>query len=236
MKRPKLLLALAVVGVLGIAGPAGAQPEEGLQGGFQMTVHTHSSNPSTLQFPVELLPFDFEEGDTFAYSSRTCDRRAPFNDLGLNFLPDYEGVDDDADGTAPVRHQVAGVIAEDNGRTGTIEGTITTVLCTDEPNIADRTATENTIVTEFVARYRLVSDDQLQIIGRYEIVGGTGLFEDLEGHGSIRGVLTCLGAPVCAEVGSFTDFVGARGDLTKGPGEIRPGLVGTFSDPTATAA
>lgn len=232
MKRTKLLIVLAVVGVLGIAGPAGAQPaDDGLQGGFQMTVHTHSSRPETLLFPdVERLQFDFEEGDTFAYSSRICSGRAPFNDLGLDFQPDYAGVDDDADGTAAVRHQVAGTVTEDNGRTGTIEGTITTVLCQGGAETA------NTIVTDFVARYRLVSDDQLQITGRYEIVGGTGLFADLEGAGSIQGSFTCLGAPVCAELGEFTDFVGARGDLSKGPGEIVPGLMGTFSDPTATAA
>lgn len=193
-----------------------------------MTVHTHSSNPGTLLFPdVERLPFDFAEGDTFAYSSRTCENRAPFNEVGLDFNPDYPGVDDD-DGTAAVRHQVAGTVTEDNGDKGTIEGTITTVLCENGQE------TDNVIVTHFEAKYRLVSDDELRITGRFEISPeeSTGTFADLEGHGSIQGVFTCLGDPVCAEVGEFTDFVGARGDLTKGPGEIQPGLVGTFSDPT----
>lgn len=173
------------------------------------------------------MPFDFEEGDTFAYSSRTCDRRAPFNEVGLDFNPDYPGVDDD-DGTAAVRHQVTGTVTEDNGNTGTIEGTITTVLCEDGEE------TDNVIVTHFEARYRLVSDDELQIIGHYEISPeeSTGTLADVEGHGSIQGVFTCLGQETCAELGEFTDFVAARGDLTKGPGEIRPGLVGTYSDPT----
>ncbi len=232
MKKIRLAFGFVLVAVLFAVEPAGAAPPgaggDAVSGGFQMTVHSHSDNPETLLFPdVERLSYDFEEGDTFAYSSRTCDRTARFNDVGLDFNPDYPGVDDD-DGTAAVRHQVAGTVTQDNGSTGTIEGTITTVLCQDGQ------ATDNVIVTHFTARYRQVSEDQLQIIGRYEISPdeSTGTFADLEGEGSIQGVFTCLGDPVCAELGEYTDFVAARGDLTKGPGEIRPGLVGNYSDPT----
>lgn len=232
MYRIKLMLGFAVVALLLAGQPAGAaRPDtasDGAGGGLQMTVHTHSNNPATLLFPdVERLEYEFEEGDTFAYSSRTCDRPARFNEVGLDFNPDYPGVDDD-DGTAAVRHQVTGTVTQDNGQTGTIEGTITTVLCEDGE------ATDNVIVTNFVAQYRQVSDDELKIIGRYQISpeDSTGTFADMEGQGSIQGVFTCLGEPVCAELGEYTDFVAARGDLTKGPGEIKPGLVGTFSDPT----
>lgn len=230
MNRIKAFFAAAIVGSLLAVAPAGAAPpaDDGISGGFQMTVHTHSNNPSTLLFPdVERLQYDFEEGDTFAYSSRLCSANAPFNEVGLDFNPDYPGVDDD-DGTAAVRHQVTGTVTEANGNTGTIEGTITTVLCEGGE------ATDNTIVTHFVARYVRTSDDQLRIIGRYQIspTESTGTFADMTGEGLIQGVFTCLGEPVCAELGEYTDFVAARGDLTKGPGEIQPGLVGHFSDPT----
>ncbi len=228
----RLAFGFVLVAVLLAVEPAGAAPPgsggDSVSGGFQMTVHSHSDNPETLLFPdVERLSYDFEEGDTFAYSSRTCDRTARFNDVGLDFNPDYPGVDDD-DGTAAVRHQVEGTVTQDNGARGTIQGTINTTLCQDGQ------ATDNVIVTHFTARYRQVSEDQLQIIGRYEISPdeSTGTFADLEGEGSIQGVFTCLGAPVCAELGEYTDFVAARGDLTKGPGEIQPGLVGSYSDPT----
>ncbi len=227
------MLIFAAVAALVAVEPAGAQesrqdPE--VQGGFQMTVHTHSTRPETLLEPnVERLAFDFEEGDTFTYSSRTCDQPAPFNEVGLDFNPDYPGVDDD-DGTAAVRHVVTGTVTEDNGRTGTIEGTITTVLCEGGEE------TDNVIVTHFEAKYRLVSDDELRIKGKFQISPeeSTGTFADLEGHGSIQGIFTCLGPATCAELGEFTDFVAARGDTSKGPGEIQPGLVGTFSDPTVT--
>jgi hypothetical protein len=227
-------LAVAAATALALVDPVGAEPQrsttEGASGGFQLTVHTHSTNPKTLFEPnVERLQFDFEEGDTFTYSSRQCDQTARFNDLGLDFRPDFPGVDDD-DGTAAVRHGVTGTVTEENDGTGTIEGTITTVLCEDGEE------TENVIVTHFEADYQLVSDDELAITGTFQISPeeSTGIFADLEGSGQIQGVFTCLGAPVCAELGEFTDFVGARGDLSKGPGEIQPGLVGTFSDPTVS--
>ena len=152
--------------------------------------------------------------------------------LGLNFNPDYPGVDDDGDGTAPVRHQVAGTITKQNpsGTTGTLEGTITTVLC------EGTVATDNVIVTNFEARFRVTADDELQIVGQFQISPdeSTCTFADLEGRGSIKGVFTCLGATVCSDIGEYTDFVSARGDLSKGPGDIRPGLVGSYSDPTVT--
>jgi hypothetical protein len=55
----------------------------------------------------------------------------------------------------------------------------------------------------------------------------------MEGHGNIQGIFTCLSPTVtCAQLGYFTDFVAVRGDPTKGPGELQPGLVGTYRDPT----
>ena len=231
MRRTLLTTAVAVLGTLAGLGPAEAQPPaaDGASGGIQMTVHTHSRNDpnsADLLFPTDRLSFNFVQGEDFSYSSRPCGGRAPFNDLGLDFRPDYPGVDDDADGTAAVRHHVTGTVTEVNGDRGTIEGTITSVLC---ENGAE---TGNSIVFTYEARYVRVSDDEVRITGKWEISSGTGTFADMEGHGNIQGIFTCLGAATCAQLGYFTDFVGVRGDPTKGPGELQPGLVGTFRDPT----
>ncbi len=90
MNRMKVFFGMTVVALLSAVAPAAAAPpaEDGVSGSFQMTVHTHSNNPETLLFPeVERLAFDFEKGDTFAYSSRQCDRTARFNEVGLDFSP-----------------------------------------------------------------------------------------------------------------------------------------------------
>ncbi|MBW3626999.1 MAG: hypothetical protein KY412_05250, partial [Actinobacteria bacterium] len=92
------------------------------------------------------------------------------------------------------------------------------------------------------AKFRRTSDNEIRVSGQFQFspTESTGTFAGLEGRGSIQGVLTCLAherdatKPTCAERGHFTDFVAARGDLTKGPGEIGPGLRGSFRDATVT--
>lgn len=236
-KKLSVLAALTAMAVVAV-GPATAQEQpssgEGVSGGIQMTLHTHSQGETL--FATDRLSFDFAAGESFAYSSRPCDASAPFNEVGLDFNPDYPGVDDDADGTASVRHLIEGTITEVNDGTGRVEGTITTVLCESGEE------TDNVIVTEYTATFRRVSDNEVRLIGSFAISPtlSTGTFADMSGQGSFQGSLTCLGhqrdpsQPTCEELGEFTDFVGFRGDPTAGPGEIQPGMVGTFADPTVT--
>jgi len=247
MKKFFLLLSSAIMAVslVGISPAAAAPPTKQtseVQGGFQLTVHSHSDNiPSLLFKEVNTLSYNFAEGEKFAYSSRTCSGNARFNDVGLNFIPDYPGVDDDADGTAPVRHIVQGAVTEVNGDRGTIEGTITTVLCVTGAD-GKRTESNNKIVTNFTTKYRQASDNELRLTGTFEIspTASTGTFLGLEGRGSFKAILTCLSAarnpslPSCSDIGQYTDFVAVRGDSSKGPGEIKPGLVGSFRDATVT--
>lgn len=241
MKRVHLFFAfvlmLALVGVSPASAQQRSQRKDAAQGGVKMTIHTHSNNDpifSNLLFPSDRLSYDFTEGEDFSYSSRLCSLSAPFNEVGLNFTPDYPGVDDDADSTAAVRHRVEGTITEVKGDKGTIEGKITTVLCQNGEE------TEHMIVTYYEAKFRRISDNVLQVTGRYRFspTESTGTFAGLEGSGSIKGVLTCLAhqrnpsAPTCQQLGYYADFVAARGDLTKGPGELEPGLRGSYRDAT----
>lgn len=235
----RLVLALALVTALALVSPADANqdrqqgPRE-TRGGFKLSVHTHSNDdPESpgLLLPTDRLSYDFVVGETFMYSSRTCEGRAPTNDIGLDFRPNYPGVDDD-DATAPVRHHVEGVVTQVRGDKGRMEGTITTVLCMVEDGA--QTDSEHVIVTEFDARYRRVSENEMQLTGGFALspTESTGTFEDITGHGSFKGMLVCLThgrdatQPNCAERGHFTDFVGLRGNNSQ------PGLMGAFRDPT----
>ena len=107
-----------------------------------------------------------------------------------------------------------------------------------------RVESDDAIVTEYRVRYRRTSDNELQLTGTFRIspTRSTGTFEDMTGHGSIKAIITCLGAardpsqPTCAELGYFTDFVGLRGDTSAPVGETTPGLIGSFRDPTIEPA
>ena len=206
-----IVIALVVLGSLGAVGSAGAQtasPQRKASGGLSLTVHAHSS--SRTLFPTTPIPSPITEGN-FSYSSVSCGRRAPFNDVALNFNPDYPGIPS----PAPVRHLLQVTITETDGTKGTAEGTLTTILCENGQE------TENVIVTSFEGRFRQVSENEVKFTGRFEITSGTGIFEDLDGQGSIKGSFTCLSGS-CTQQGKFADAV------------FR--LKGHFEDPTVPAA
>lgn len=241
MSKLQIVLGSALAAaVLVMAGPATARQKDSpkaASGAVKISVHTHSNDDpdfAGLMFSTDRLPYDLAEGDDFSYSSRTCELPAPFVDIGLDFRPDYPGVDD-ATGTAPVRYRSQGTVTSVKGDKGTIEGTLTAVLCVTQDGV--QTRSDNEIVIDYRAKYRRVSDNEVQLTGRFTISAtrSTGTFEDLTGRGSIKAILTCLrSTPTCAERGHFTDFVGLRGDTSKSVGETVPGLLGSFRDPTIT--
>lgn len=194
MKRFAIVI-LALLAPPVLATPAAAQ-QTPASGHMSLSVHAHSSQFTDTLFASDPLETTFAAGDAFSYSSIPCSRPAPFNDTSLNFSPDYPGVED----PASTRHFVEGTITsvDGSGRTGTVEGTITTILCVGGEE------SQSTITTAYTGRF----------VRSYEIAGGTGIFDGLEGRGAIRGSLTCLprtleatGAQSCADLGVYADAV-----------------------------
>ena len=236
MRKLLLLLAGALALALVNVSPAGAQTAA--SGEVEMTVHTHSSG--TLLFPVDRLAYNITPGETFSYSSRLCSGNAPFNDLGLDFIPNYPGVDDDADGTAPVRHRIHGTVTSGGPAYGTMAGTLTTVLCVPGPSANGQVESGNVLVSNFRVAYQRVGANDLQVRGAFQFspTESTGTFRDIRGGGTMEGRFTCLGhlnnpsAPSCAQLNEYTDFVASRGDPRLPAGQLQPGLLGDFYDPT----
>lgn len=237
MRRPQIVLgSLVATAVLLVAGPANAEAQR-LNGDVSISVHTHS-DPGLL-FPTSRLGSDFARGDTFAYSSRTCAESAPFNEIGLDFDPNFPGIDS-ATGVAAVRHLAQGriVAVKRGGDKGTILGTIKSVVCVTRNGA--RVSSGDALVMSYSARFRRTSDNELYLKGRFWFspTRSTGKFEDITGRGSLEAQLTCLGharnpaAPSCERLGHFTDFVGLRGNTAAPPGQTTPGLIGHFRDHT----
>ena len=230
MKKLSPLIALAFAGSLLAAGPATAQVAPA-SGSVTMTVHSHSGG--TLLFPVKRLPFNFTQGETFAYSSRLCSANAPFNEIGLNFIPNYPGVDSDADGTAPVRHWVQGTVTLAAGTRGMMQGKITSVLCVPGPS-GTNVESSHALVSNFQASYELRAPNDLHLNGGFQFspTESTGTFRDLRGGGRFEARLTCLGSASCAPGGFFNDFVVSTGNPNLPAGQLQPGMSGTYYDPT----
>lgn len=243
MKRLSLCLGLALVMSLFTVAPASAQAREqsdALRGGFAVQDgRAHSSQFGTPSgkptfFATTPLEYDFEEGDSFSYSSAACEFRLPFNDTSLIFSgPGYP----DIESPAPALYFLEGTVTETTGSgdRGTVEGTLTIILC-EEGRAEDAAVDPATnpiegdrIVVEYQAKFTMKSLNSLPLRGTFEITGGTGRFADISGQGSFKGELTCLpgtldndtvpeGVDNCAELGVFSD---AAFDLR-----------GSFEDPT----
>lgn len=230
-KLSSLLFASAFLVPLAGAGPAGAQTLTA-SGQVQMTVHSHSAG--VLQFQSQRLPYNFTTGSTFAYSSRVCSGNAPFNDIGLNFTPNYPGVDDNPSSAARVRHGVTGAVTSWNGSQGTVRGKIQTVLCQQVSGVW--TASQHVLVSNFEGQIILAAPNDLHLYGGFQFspTESTGTFRDIQGGGRMEARFTCLGQSSCAPLGEFHDFVSSTGNPNLPAGQLQPGMTGSFYDPTVT--
>lgn len=195
-----------------------------------MTAHTHSNG--TLLFPFDRLSYNAPAGETFAYSSRLCSGNAPYNDLGLNFIPDYPGVDS-GDGIAPVRHGFSGTITGNYGNRGTFRGTLRTVLCVPGNSPNGQVESGHVLVSHVVGSWTRTTPNILQLFGafRFSPTESTGTFRDIQGGGQFHGRITCLSSS-CQAGGEFTDFVATTGETNLPPGVLTPGILGSYYDPT----
>lgn len=206
-------------------------------GGIDVTVHTHTSGlggpgGAALLTDTDPLSFPVQE-ESFSYASVPCSKSAPFNNRALEFNPDYPGIDDPASARFITEGEVTDV--SKNGKKADVEGTITMFLC-EKGQEGDQ--------IEFAYDGKLIvrSDNLAAVRGKFDIVGGTGRFEGIDGQGSLHGRLTCLervlerveGEPEnCAEAGMFTDAVFFRGPKDDpSPADITGGLKGHYEDPT----
>jgi hypothetical protein len=178
---------------------------------------TPTGNPTLV--PTDALETPLTEGASFRYSSIRCAAGpAPYNNVGLDFTPDYPGLAD----PASIRTVISGTVtkAKKSGARGKIRGTITSYLCqggqeTDQITVSFKAKYRPTSDTAIVLRGgQITTTGGLALTGKFQITDGTGRFEDIKGHGSLTAQLTCLpstltrnGATSCATLGAFSEAV-----------------------------
>ncbi|MEX2289067.1 MAG: hypothetical protein WD794_01915 [Mycobacteriales bacterium] len=226
MKKLPLILGLTLVASLFATAPATASQQsqdqqDGTGGRFAVQEgHAHSSQYGTPSgkptlFGTTPLEYDFEEGDTFSYSSAACEFDLPFNDtsliLGGQGYPDVES-------PAPAAYYLEGTVTETSGEGGTVEGTLMIIYC-EEDEDGEHTIEGDRIFVDYQASFTGKSLNSMKLRdGTFQITGGTGRFADISGEGSFKGELTCLAGTLdnetvsgnpdnCAELGVFSDAV-----------------------------
>jgi hypothetical protein len=237
MRSAAVALGLAMVASLAASAPASAQEAEGRISieAFTLTgtqFGTPTGRPTLV--PTDPLASPVTEGDDFRTSSIQCGPRVPFNDVGLDFSPDFPGVEDPASIRSIIEGEVTSV--SKSGKGGTIEGTITSFRCVGGKET-------DKIVASFESDFRETSRSQEKLRGgtvqttgglmltngTFEIIEGTGTFDTLTGSGKVRGQFTCLPSTLkrnmaasCADLGAFSEGIlrldGKFSDPAPGPG------------------
>jgi hypothetical protein len=178
-------------------------------------------------------------GDTFTYSTITCASAfPPWNSFGLHFEPDYPGLDEGpTDQGASVRHELRGTVTKSKADgTGKVRGTITTFLC-------EGGVRTDQIVSRYMAKFSPTSATSVPLVGggpvtttgglalggKFKIIGGTGRFEDIKGHGRMIGQFTCLQSTLTRNAKSSCTALGGYSEV---PFQLR----GRYMDPTVPSA
>lgn len=235
MKSRAMLIVLALIASMAAVAPAGASHDsaKGLISMQGLTLSgtqfgTPTGNPTLV--PTDALETPLTEGASFRYSSIRCAAGpAPFNQVGLDFTPNYPGLAD----PAPIRTVISGTVTKTkrSGAYGKIRGTITSYLCqggreTDQITASFKAKFWPTSDRTIVLRGgRITTTGGLALVGKFKITDGTGRFEDIKGRGALRAQLTCLPSTLtrnratsCATLGAFSeivfDMVGSYRDRT----------------------
>ena len=216
-------LGLALVVALSVSAPASAQAAQGTVSIEAFTLSgtqfgTPSGRPTLVATDPLALPIT--DGEDFRYSSIECSSpQARFNNVGLDFTPDFPGLDDPASIRSVIEGEVTSV--SNSGNRGTVEGTVTSFLCVNGEET-------DVIVAAFESEFRRTGNTMLQLRGgdvrttgglkltggTFEIVSGTGRFDSLTGAGTLTGQFTCLPSTLdrndakrCTDLGAFSEAI-----------------------------
>ncbi|HUP70843.1 MAG TPA: hypothetical protein VM142_13665 [Acidimicrobiales bacterium] len=203
--------------------PRPAAPTSGVESAFSFIqmVHTTTYNDGTVQ---NTNPWDGSAtGGPFRYASIPCTGNAPVNNISTD-LTTYNARLPGSRVPAstrshPLEFNVTPATATAPAK---LNGTDTITVCAlkggPNPTPDSPDATKPKIFVKWTADVIKTSPEEMSFAGTFTITGGTGIYEDLTGSGSIAGYLLCFAAEGCATLGEFRD-----GQFT---------MQGTYRDPT----
>ncbi len=213
---------LALIGPLLVwtAVPASAAPPA--TGSFSLIqmVHTTNFNDGAVQ---SAAPWDGRSNGNFKYAGIPCTGNAPVNNISTDLVTYNNRLAGSRAPASTRSHPLA--FSATKGANGRFQlaGTDTLTVCHQKggptPN-PDPTpdAQKSKIFFDWTAEAVMSSAEEMTWTGSFTITGGTGIYQDLTGSGSISGYFFCFAVEGCAGVGNYRD-----GQFT---------MSGIYSDPT----
>lgn len=187
--------------------------EEDIQGTFSMIVmaHTTSFGGTDVEEEQEPNPWDGSTGEgPYRYAAIPCHEDAPLNNISGD-LPSFNTLIPGSRVPASTRaHPMEFDVAEGDDGEMQLEGTLDLTVCQLRPGVTPDPdpvpdAEKDSIRFEWNARAAEASEESVVWRGTFDIAGGTGPYEQLEGEGTVTGYFFCFAPEGCEELGEYRD-------------------------------
>jgi hypothetical protein len=210
------------------AGPVLEQDEDEVRGSFSMLEMAHTTAYEGTDVEEEQQPNPWDGGveveGPYRYAAIPCNENAPLNNISGD-LPTFNTLVPGSRVPASTRaHPLEFEVVEgDDGETE-LQGTLELTVCQLRPGVTpdpDPTPDpeKERIRFEWSARADEATEESIVWRGTFDIVGGTGPYEELSGEGEIAGYFFCFAPEGCAELGEFRDVQFAMNGTYQVPSE-----------------
>lgn len=151
-----------------------------------------------------------EPGGPYSYAAIPCNQDAPVNNISSD-LPTFNTLIEGSRVPSSMRaHPMEFEVVEGDDGDARLEGTIEFTVCQLRPGVTpdpDPVPDDEKYQIELTwsADFDETTDEQITWRGEFEIVGGTGIYEDLTGEGTIAGYFLCFDPDGCSSLGEYAD-------------------------------
>ncbi|MPZ66921.1 MAG: hypothetical protein GEU83_15890 [Pseudonocardiaceae bacterium] len=219
MKVRSVLAAAALTLVAGFV-PQASAASPAVTGDFSLMamVHTTQYQDSDLATQDPNPWNGSAAGGPYRYASIPCSGSAPVNNISTN-LTTYNSQLPASRSPASTRNHPLEFVVQGS----TLHGRIVLTTCQREPGATESPdpvpdGNKDKVLLDWNATYERTSPEEVAWSGRFTITGGTGVYEDLTGRGTMSGYFFCFADEGCESLGEFRD---AQYTMT-----------GTYRDPT----
>lgn len=187
--------------------------EDEIQGAFSMIVMAHTTSFAGTEVGQEQQPNPWDgstDGGPYRYAAIPCNEDAPLNNISGD-LPTFNTLVEGSRVPASTRaHPLEFSVSEGEGGTMQIEGTLQLTVCQLRPGVTPDPdpvpdAEKHKIRFDWTAQAEEGTAETIVWRGSFDIVGGTGPYEDLQGGGDLSGYFFCFAPEGCEEIGEYRD-------------------------------
>jgi hypothetical protein len=202
----------------GSEAPAAADPvleqgEDEIRGSFSLLAMAHTTTYAGADVGEQQPnPWDgaVQGEGPYRYAAIPCTGNAPVNNISGD-LPTFNALVPGSRVPSSTRaHPLQFEVSEGDDGAMRLEGTLELTVCQLRPGVTPDPdpvpdPEKDRIRFEWTAQAAQSTPENVVWEGTFDIVGGTGPYEQLRGEGTIAGYFFCFAPEGCAELGEFRD-------------------------------